>query len=172
MISHWWAARGLCGALLQCCLPTPCLLGVRLIRARGPRAVSTSSAFASLAPAYPRFSGSLASTFLPVSHLDHHGNSNVLYGQHRFYGTQKGKCCGVWCGVQGNPGVSFRGARGGSSPGEPSPEEVQVQRPVKGTQIASGFHYLHLPSTPSSSRGPGKLKAGSLFKGSHRSCIS
>uniref|UniRef100_A0A8C5P1V4 BAH domain and coiled-coil containing 1 n=1 Tax=Jaculus jaculus TaxID=51337 RepID=A0A8C5P1V4_JACJA len=41
------------------------------------------------APAYPRFSGSLASTFLPVSHLDHHGNSNVLYGQHRFYGTQK-----------------------------------------------------------------------------------
>lgn len=47
---------------------------------------------ASLAPGYPRFSGSLASTFLPVSHLDHHGNSNVLYGQHRFYGTQKGKC--------------------------------------------------------------------------------
>ncbi|XP_012933648.1 BAH and coiled-coil domain-containing protein 1 isoform X2 [Heterocephalus glaber] len=41
------------------------------------------------APAYPRFSGSLASTFLPVSHLDHHGNSNVLCGQHRFYGTQK-----------------------------------------------------------------------------------
>ncbi|MXQ87161.1 hypothetical protein E5288_WYG007499 [Bos mutus] len=44
------------------------------------------------APGYPRFSGSLASTFLPMSHLDHHGNSNVLYGQHRFYGTQKGKC--------------------------------------------------------------------------------
>ncbi|XP_058417837.1 BAH and coiled-coil domain-containing protein 1 isoform X1 [Diceros bicornis minor] len=41
------------------------------------------------APGYPRFSGSLASTFLPMSHLDHHGNSNVLYGQHRFYGTQK-----------------------------------------------------------------------------------
>ncbi|XP_058532701.1 BAH and coiled-coil domain-containing protein 1 [Ochotona princeps] len=41
------------------------------------------------APGYPRFSGSLASSFLPVSHLDHHGNSNVLYGQHRFYGTQK-----------------------------------------------------------------------------------
>ncbi|XP_053425292.1 BAH and coiled-coil domain-containing protein 1 isoform X2 [Nycticebus coucang] len=41
------------------------------------------------APGYPRFSGSLASTFLPVSHLDHHGNSNVLYGQHRFYGAQK-----------------------------------------------------------------------------------
>ncbi|KAB0396024.1 hypothetical protein E2I00_012903, partial [Balaenoptera physalus] len=35
---------------------------------------------------------SLTSTFLPMSHLDHHGNSNVLYGQHRFYGTQKGKC--------------------------------------------------------------------------------
>ncbi|XP_027705969.1 LOW QUALITY PROTEIN: BAH and coiled-coil domain-containing protein 1 [Vombatus ursinus] len=41
------------------------------------------------APGYPRFSGSLASTFLPMSHLDHHGNSNVLYGQHRFYETQK-----------------------------------------------------------------------------------
>ncbi|XP_073742203.1 BAH and coiled-coil domain-containing protein 1 isoform X1 [Callorhinus ursinus] len=41
------------------------------------------------APGYPRFSGSLASTFLPMSHLDHHGNSNVLYGQHRFYGAQK-----------------------------------------------------------------------------------
>ncbi|XP_073092193.1 BAH and coiled-coil domain-containing protein 1 isoform X3 [Manis javanica] len=41
------------------------------------------------APGYPRFSGSLASTFLPMSHLDHHGNGNVLYGQHRFYGTQK-----------------------------------------------------------------------------------
>ncbi|KAM6111319.1 LOW QUALITY PROTEIN: BAH and coiled-coil domain-containing protein 1 [Pterocles gutturalis] len=41
------------------------------------------------APGYPRFSGSLASTFLPMSHLDHHGNSNVLYGQHRFYDSQK-----------------------------------------------------------------------------------
>ncbi|XP_069050653.1 BAH and coiled-coil domain-containing protein 1 isoform X2 [Lepisosteus oculatus] len=41
------------------------------------------------APGYPRFSGSLASTFLPMSHLDHHGNSSVLYGQHRFYDTQK-----------------------------------------------------------------------------------
>ncbi|KAJ8251452.1 hypothetical protein GJAV_G00221500 [Gymnothorax javanicus] len=41
------------------------------------------------APGYPRFSGSLAPTFLPMSHLDHHGNSSVLYGQHRFYDTQK-----------------------------------------------------------------------------------
>lgn len=47
-----------------------------------------------LAPGYPRFSGSLASTFLPMSHLDHHGNSNVLYGQHRFYESQKGKYWG------------------------------------------------------------------------------
>lgn len=37
-----------------------------------------------------------------MSHLDHHGNSNVLYGQHRFYGTQKGKCwCGAWRGRMG-----------------------------------------------------------------------
>ncbi|RMB95237.1 hypothetical protein DUI87_28224 [Hirundo rustica rustica] len=42
------------------------------------------------APGYPRFSGSLASTFLPMGHLDHHGNGNVLYGQHRFYESQKG----------------------------------------------------------------------------------
>ncbi|KAM8797054.1 LOW QUALITY PROTEIN: BAH and coiled-coil domain-containing protein 1 [Eudromia elegans] len=41
------------------------------------------------APGYPRFSGSLASTFLPMGHLDHHGNSNVLYSQHRFYESQK-----------------------------------------------------------------------------------
>ncbi|XP_029692069.1 BAH and coiled-coil domain-containing protein 1 isoform X5 [Takifugu rubripes] len=41
------------------------------------------------APGYPRFSGSLAHTFLPMSHLDHHANSGVIYGQHRFYDTQK-----------------------------------------------------------------------------------
>ncbi|XP_038133352.1 BAH and coiled-coil domain-containing protein 1 isoform X1 [Cyprinodon tularosa] len=40
-------------------------------------------------PGYPRFSGSLAHTFLPMSHLDHHANGGVLYGQHRFYDTQK-----------------------------------------------------------------------------------
>ncbi|GCC25213.1 hypothetical protein chiPu_0003621 [Chiloscyllium punctatum] len=41
-------------------------------------------------PGYSRFSSSLASTFLPMSHLDHHSNgNNVLYGQHRFYDTQK-----------------------------------------------------------------------------------
>ncbi|XP_019725657.1 BAH and coiled-coil domain-containing protein 1-like [Hippocampus comes] len=36
---------------------------------------------------YPSYSGSLASPFLPMSPLDHHNNS--LYGQHRFYETQK-----------------------------------------------------------------------------------
>jgi len=41
---------------------------------------------------YPSYSGSLASPFLPMSPLDHHSNS--LYGQHRFYETQKGRC---WC---------------------------------------------------------------------------
>ncbi|XP_019731394.1 BAH and coiled-coil domain-containing protein 1 isoform X3 [Hippocampus comes] len=41
------------------------------------------------AAGYPRFSGSLAHTFLPMSHLDHHANGGVLYGQHRFYDTQK-----------------------------------------------------------------------------------
>ncbi|XP_055971785.1 BAH and coiled-coil domain-containing protein 1 [Sorex fumeus] len=41
------------------------------------------------APGYPRFSGSLASTFLPMTHLDHHGDGGLLCGQHRFYGTQK-----------------------------------------------------------------------------------
>lgn len=51
------------------------------------------------APGYPRFSGSLASTFLPMGHLDHHGNGNVLYGQHRFYESQKGR----YRGHQGPP---------------------------------------------------------------------
>ncbi|XP_028989169.1 BAH and coiled-coil domain-containing protein 1 isoform X2 [Betta splendens] len=36
---------------------------------------------------YHGYSGSLASPFLPMSPLDHH--SNGLYGQHRFYETQK-----------------------------------------------------------------------------------
>lgn len=26
-----------------------------------------------------------------MSHLDHHANSGVIYGQHRFYDTQKGE---------------------------------------------------------------------------------
>lgn len=47
--------------------------------------------FSTAVPGYPRFSGSLAHTFLPISHLDHHANSGVLYGQHRFYDTQKGE---------------------------------------------------------------------------------
>ncbi|XP_028841986.1 BAH and coiled-coil domain-containing protein 1 isoform X2 [Denticeps clupeoides] len=41
------------------------------------------------ATGYPRFSGSLTHTFLPMGPLDHHANSGVLYGQHRFYDTQK-----------------------------------------------------------------------------------
>lgn len=49
-----------------------------------------SFSFLLAVPGYPRFSGSLAHTFLPISHLDHHANSGVLYGQHRFYDTQKG----------------------------------------------------------------------------------
>ncbi|XP_057681407.1 BAH and coiled-coil domain-containing protein 1 [Corythoichthys intestinalis] len=36
---------------------------------------------------YPSYSGSLASPFLPMSPLDPHNNS--LYGQHRFFETQK-----------------------------------------------------------------------------------
>nr|XP_060620252.1 BAH and coiled-coil domain-containing protein 1 isoform X1 [Anolis sagrei ordinatus]XP_060620253.1 BAH and coiled-coil domain-containing protein 1 isoform X1 [Anolis sagrei ordinatus]XP_060620254.1 BAH and coiled-coil domain-containing protein 1 isoform X1 [Anolis sagrei ordinatus] len=58
---------------------------------RGPHSSTSQIWFSHSheAPGYPRFSGSLASTFLPMSHLDHHGNSNVLYGQHRFYESQK-----------------------------------------------------------------------------------
>lgn len=47
---------------------------------------------ASLSPSltgYPSYSGSLASPFLPMSPLDHHCNG--LYGQHRFYESQKGR---------------------------------------------------------------------------------
>ncbi|KAM4691750.1 BAH and coiled-coil domain-containing protein 1 [Rhinophrynus dorsalis] len=56
---------------------------------RGPHGAGTSQIwFSHPHEGYPRFSASLASTFLPMSHLDH-GNSNVLYGQHRFYESQK-----------------------------------------------------------------------------------
>ncbi|NXR06424.1 BAHC1 protein, partial [Semnornis frantzii] len=60
---------------------------------RGPHSSTSQIWFSHSheAPGYPRFSGSLASTFLPMSHLDHHSNSNVLYGQHRFYESQKGR---------------------------------------------------------------------------------
>ncbi|XP_068119288.1 BAH and coiled-coil domain-containing protein 1 isoform X2 [Hyperolius riggenbachi] len=50
---------------------------------RGPHGASASQIWFSHHEGYPRFS-----TFLPMSHLDH-GNSNVLYGQHRFYESQK-----------------------------------------------------------------------------------
>ncbi|XP_072259593.1 BAH and coiled-coil domain-containing protein 1 [Pyxicephalus adspersus] len=51
---------------------------------RGPHGASASQIwFSHSHEGYPRFS-----TFLPMSHLDH-GNSNVLYGQHRFYESQK-----------------------------------------------------------------------------------
>ncbi|XP_069055870.1 BAH and coiled-coil domain-containing protein 1 isoform X2 [Pleurodeles waltl] len=59
---------------------------------RGPHGAGASQLWFSHsheAPGYPRFSGGLASTFIPMSHLDHHSNSNVLYGQHRFYESQK-----------------------------------------------------------------------------------
>ncbi|XP_074870416.1 LOW QUALITY PROTEIN: BAH and coiled-coil domain-containing protein 1 [Carettochelys insculpta] len=58
---------------------------------RGPHSTTSQLWFSHSheAPGYSRFSGSLASTFLPMSHLDHHGNGNVLYGQHRFYESQK-----------------------------------------------------------------------------------
>ncbi|KAG8564878.1 hypothetical protein GDO81_012610 [Engystomops pustulosus] len=51
---------------------------------RGPHGAGASQIwFSHSHEGYPRFS-----TFLPMSHLDH-GNSNVLYGQHRFYESQK-----------------------------------------------------------------------------------
>ncbi|XP_073538671.1 BAH and coiled-coil domain-containing protein 1 isoform X2 [Phyllobates terribilis] len=51
---------------------------------RGPHGAAASQIwFSHSHEGYPRFS-----TFLPMSHLDH-GNSNVLYGQHRFYESQK-----------------------------------------------------------------------------------
>ncbi|KAM5135113.1 BAH and coiled-coil domain-containing protein 1 [Mantella aurantiaca] len=51
---------------------------------RGPHGASASQIwFSHSHEGYPRFS-----TFLPMSHLDH-TNGNVLYGQHRFYESQK-----------------------------------------------------------------------------------
>ncbi|XP_017586221.1 PREDICTED: BAH and coiled-coil domain-containing protein 1 [Corvus brachyrhynchos] len=65
------------------------------------------------APGYPRFSGSLASTFLPMGHLDHHGNGNVLYGQHRFYESQKGRYRGTGATRDPPGGACPQPGRGG-----------------------------------------------------------
>ncbi|XP_039991206.1 BAH and coiled-coil domain-containing protein 1 [Xiphias gladius] len=53
----------------------------------GPHTSASSIWFPHSHEGYPSYSGSLASPFLPMSPLDHH--SNGLYGQHRFYETQK-----------------------------------------------------------------------------------
>uniref|UniRef100_A0A8C5ENB6 BAH domain and coiled-coil containing 1b n=1 Tax=Gouania willdenowi TaxID=441366 RepID=A0A8C5ENB6_GOUWI len=53
----------------------------------GPHSSASPIWFPHSHEGYPSYSGSLASPFLPMSPLDHHSNS--LYGQHRFYETQK-----------------------------------------------------------------------------------
>ncbi|KAG7506255.1 BAH and coiled-coil domain-containing 1 [Solea senegalensis] len=53
----------------------------------GPHSSASPIWFPHSHEGYPSYSGSLASPFLPMSPLDHH--SNGLYGQHRFYDTQK-----------------------------------------------------------------------------------
>ncbi|CAN9508621.1 unnamed protein product [Ophioblennius macclurei] len=53
----------------------------------GPHSSASPIWFPHSHEGYPSYSGSLASPFLPMSPLDHH--SNTLYGQHRFYETQK-----------------------------------------------------------------------------------
>ncbi|GLD57566.1 BAH and coiled-coil domain-containing protein 1 [Lates japonicus] len=53
----------------------------------GPHSSASPIWFPHSHEGYPSYSGSLASPFLPMSPLDHH--SNGLYGQHRFYETQK-----------------------------------------------------------------------------------
>ncbi|XP_029954531.1 BAH and coiled-coil domain-containing protein 1 isoform X2 [Salarias fasciatus] len=53
----------------------------------GPHSSASPIWFPHSHEGYPSYSGSLASPFLPMSPLDHHGNT--LYGQHRFYETQK-----------------------------------------------------------------------------------
>ncbi|XP_064179531.1 LOW QUALITY PROTEIN: BAH and coiled-coil domain-containing protein 1 [Anguilla rostrata] len=55
----------------------------------GPHSSPSQIWFPHQAPAgFPQFSGRIAHSFLPISHLDHHGNSSVLYGQHRYYDSQ------------------------------------------------------------------------------------
>ncbi|KAF7659589.1 hypothetical protein LDENG_00296500 [Lucifuga dentata] len=53
----------------------------------GPHSSASPIWFPHSHEGYPGYSGSLASPFLPMSPMDHHSNS--LYGQHRFYETQK-----------------------------------------------------------------------------------
>ncbi|XP_029555139.1 BAH and coiled-coil domain-containing protein 1 [Salmo trutta] len=55
----------------------------------GPHSSASPIWFPHSHEGYPRYSGGLTSPFLPMSPLDHHSNSSVLYGQHRFYDTQK-----------------------------------------------------------------------------------
>ncbi|XP_070982013.1 BAH and coiled-coil domain-containing protein 1-like [Oncorhynchus clarkii lewisi] len=55
----------------------------------GPHSSASPIWFPHSHEGYPRYSGGLTSPFLPMSSLDHHSNSSILYGQHRFYDTQK-----------------------------------------------------------------------------------
>ncbi|KAL0983905.1 hypothetical protein UPYG_G00134590 [Umbra pygmaea] len=55
----------------------------------GPHSNSSPIWFPHSHEGFPRYSGGLTSPFLPMSPLDHHSNSSVLYRQHRFYDTQK-----------------------------------------------------------------------------------
>ncbi|XP_010904383.2 BAH and coiled-coil domain-containing protein 1 isoform X2 [Esox lucius] len=55
----------------------------------GPHSSASPIWFPHSHEGFPRYSGGLTSPFLPMSPLDHHSNSSVLYGQHRFYDTQK-----------------------------------------------------------------------------------
>lgn len=111
--------RGACRGMARRCRGGPCACE----RTLAPLTV------VSPAPGYPRFSGSLASTFLPMSHLDHHGNSNVLYGQHRFYESQKGR----YRGPGKAPRCHCKPAASGAGRGLPSGARVPGQARVGGS---------------------------------------
>nr|KAF6295151.1 BAH domain and coiled-coil containing 1 [Myotis myotis] len=109
------------------------------------------------APGYPRFSGSLASTFLPMSHLDHHGNSNVLYGQHRFYGAQKGNVA-QWLSVNPRTRRPRFDSRSGHRPGWQAPS------PVWGVQEAADQEFSLIMDVAVSLPPPSSLKSIKMCK--------
>lgn len=103
------------------------------------------------APGYPRFSGSLASTFLPMSHLDHHGNSNVLYGQHRFYESQKGR----YRGPDTAPRCHRKPAASGAGRGLPAGARVPGQARVGGSAPVPSAGARRQGGGPAAEQAPG-----------------
>ncbi|KAL2101948.1 hypothetical protein ACEWY4_003709 [Coilia grayii] len=122
------------------------------------------------ATGYPRFSGTLTHTFLPMGPLDHHPNSGVLYGQHRFYDTQKENFYLRGLSSQpllsanhSMPPISRAGQGGGSSAKTPErgmslssrqKEPISSKQEAKHRQQQHQSHQLQQAQAPQNGQGP------------------